>query len=147
MHVRGLENYRAAGSRVVIVAEPPIVFRRPLIAAFLPDSPSFAIHTAQAKKWWVKPFLNAVDTFPVDVQSPYAVKRMVEAVRDHDRKLMIFPEGRLTRTGALMKVYEGAGLGRRQGARPHSADLASTAGGFPISARWRAAFTGAGFPR
>ena len=43
-------------------------------------------------------------------RSPYALKRMIEAVRDHDRKLMIFPEGRLTRTGALMKVYEGAGL-------------------------------------
>ena len=51
-----------------------------------------------------------VQTFPVDVQSPYAVKRMVEAVRDHGRKLMIFPEGRMTRTGALMKVYEGAAL-------------------------------------
>ena len=44
------------------------------------------------------------------MQSPYSVKRMVEAVRDHGRKLMIFPEGRMTRTGALMKVYEGAAL-------------------------------------
>ena len=81
-----------------------------LIAAYLPDSPSFAIHTAQAAKWYFKPFLAAVDTFPVDVQSPYSVKRMVEAVRDHGRKLMIFPEGRMTRTGSLMKVYEGAAM-------------------------------------
>ena len=81
-----------------------------LIAACLPDSPTFAIHTAQAAKWYVRPFLAAVQTFPVDVQSPYSVKRMVEAVRDHGRKLMIFPEGRMTRTGALMKVYEGAAL-------------------------------------
>ncbi len=51
-----------------------------------------------------------VETFPVDVQSPYSVKRMVEAVRDHGRKLMIFPEGRMTRTGGLMKVYEGAAM-------------------------------------
>ncbi|HEX3996788.1 MAG TPA: acyl-[ACP]--phospholipid O-acyltransferase [Acetobacteraceae bacterium] len=108
--VRGLENYRAAGSRVVIVSNHQSYFDACLIAAFLPDSPTFAVDTGQFKKWWAKPFLNAVDTFPVDAQSPYTLKRMIEAVRDHDRKLMIFPEGRLTRTGALMKVYEGAGL-------------------------------------
>jgi acyl-[acyl-carrier-protein]-phospholipid O-acyltransferase/long-chain-fatty-acid--[acyl-carrier-protein] ligase len=108
--VRGLEHYRAAGSRVVIVSNHQSYFDACLIGAFLPDNPTFAINTAQTRRWWIKPFLKAVDTFPVDVQSPYALKRMVEAVRDHGRKLMIFPEGRLTRTGALMKVYEGAGL-------------------------------------
>jgi acyl-[acyl-carrier-protein]-phospholipid O-acyltransferase/long-chain-fatty-acid--[acyl-carrier-protein] ligase len=108
--VRGLENYRDAGPRVVIVSNHQSYFDACLIAAYLPDNPTFAINTAQANNWWAKPFLSAVDTFPVDVQSPYALKRMVEAVRDHGRKLMIFPEGRLTRTGALMKVYEGAGL-------------------------------------
>ena len=108
--VHGLENYRAAGPRVVIVSNHQSYFDACLIAAFLPDNPTFAIDTAQTRKWWVKPFLKAVDTFPVDPLSPFSLKRMVEAVRDHDRKLMIFPEGRLTRTGALMKVYEGAGL-------------------------------------
>ena len=108
--VRGLEHYRAAGQRVVIVSNHQSYFDACLIAAFLPDDPSFAIDTAQANKWWVRPFLNVVDTFPIDARSPYTVKRMIEAVRDDGRKLMIFPEGRLTRTGALMKVYEGAGL-------------------------------------
>ncbi len=110
VQVRGLENYKAAGDRVVIVANHQSYLDACLIAAYLPDSPTFAIHTAQAAKWYFKPFLAAVETFPVDVQSPYSVKRMVEAVRDHGRKLMIFPEGRMTRTGALMKVYEGAAL-------------------------------------
>ena len=110
MQVRGLENYKAAGDRVVIVANHQSYLDACLIAAYLPDSPTFAIHTAQAAKWYFKPFLAAVETFPVDVQSPYSVKRMVEAVRDHGRKLMIFPEGRMTRTGALMKVYEGAAM-------------------------------------
>lgn len=111
-HVRvtGLENYRAAGDRVVIVANHQSYLDACLIAAYVPDGPTFAIHTSQVAKWYFKPFLAAVQTFPVDVQSPYSVKRMVEAVRDHGRKLMIFPEGRMTRTGALMKVYEGAAL-------------------------------------
>jgi acyl-[acyl-carrier-protein]-phospholipid O-acyltransferase/long-chain-fatty-acid--[acyl-carrier-protein] ligase len=108
--VRGLENYKAAGERVVIVANHQSYLDACLIAAYVRDSPTFAIHTAQAAKWYFKPFLAVVDIFPVDVQSPYSVKRMVEAVRDRGRRLMIFPEGRMTRTGALMKVYEGAAL-------------------------------------
>jgi acyl-[acyl-carrier-protein]-phospholipid O-acyltransferase/long-chain-fatty-acid--[acyl-carrier-protein] ligase len=108
--VRGMENYAAAGPRVVIVSNHQSYLDACLIAAFLPDNPTFAINEAQTRTWWVRPFLAAVDTFPVDQHSPFSIKRMVEAVRDHGRKLMIFPEGRLTRTGALMKVYEGAGL-------------------------------------
>jgi acyl-[acyl-carrier-protein]-phospholipid O-acyltransferase / long-chain-fatty-acid--[acyl-carrier-protein] ligase len=110
LRVTGLENYKAAGDRVVIVSNHQSYLDAPLIAACLPDSPSFAIHTAQAAKWYFKPFLAAVAIFPLNVQSPYAVKRMVEAVRDHGRKLMIFPEGRMTQTGALMKIYEGAAM-------------------------------------
>jgi acyl-[acyl-carrier-protein]-phospholipid O-acyltransferase / long-chain-fatty-acid--[acyl-carrier-protein] ligase len=110
VQVHGLVNYQATQGRVVIVANHQSYLDGPLIAAFLPDGPTFAIHTAQAAKWYFKPFLAAAETFPVDVQSPYAVKRMVEAVRDRGRKLMIFPEGRITSTGALMKVYEGAAM-------------------------------------
>ncbi|HVC63561.1 MAG TPA: acyl-[ACP]--phospholipid O-acyltransferase [Acetobacteraceae bacterium] len=110
LRISGLENYHAAGDRVVIVANHQSYLDAPLIAACLPDSPSFAIHTAQAAKWYFRPFLAAVDTFPLNVQSPYAVKRMIEAVRDHGRKLMVFPEGRMTHTGALMKIYEGAAM-------------------------------------
>jgi acyl-[acyl-carrier-protein]-phospholipid O-acyltransferase/long-chain-fatty-acid--[acyl-carrier-protein] ligase len=108
--VNGVENYRAAGDRVVIVANHLSFADACLIACYLPDSPTFAVHTRMAGKWWARPFLSAVDIFKVDVQSAYSVKAMVEAVRDQGRKLMIFPEGRLTNTGALMKVYEGAGV-------------------------------------
>ena len=108
--VNGIENYRAAGDRVVIVANHLSFADACLIACYLPDSPTFAVHTRMAGKWWARPFLSAVDIFKVDVQSAYSVKYMVEAVRDQGRKLMIFPEGRLTNTGALMKVYEGAGV-------------------------------------
>jgi acyl-[acyl-carrier-protein]-phospholipid O-acyltransferase/long-chain-fatty-acid--[acyl-carrier-protein] ligase len=110
VEVSGLENYRAAGDRVVIVSNHTSYLDASLIAAFLPDSPVFAIHSKQMEKWWVRLATSAVSTFPVDLQNPYAIKGMVESVRDRGQKLMIFPEGRLTKTGALMKVYEGAGL-------------------------------------
>ncbi len=48
-------------------------------------------------------------TFPVEMDSPYAVKRMAEFLRDGG-KLVLFPEGRLSRTGAQMKLFEGTGF-------------------------------------
>ncbi|MGE0222398.1 MAG: acyl-[ACP]--phospholipid O-acyltransferase [Acetobacteraceae bacterium] len=110
LEVRGLHHYASAGDRVVIVANHQSYLDAAVIAACLPDAPSFAIDMNRAREWWVRPFLVFVETFAVDTQNPYSVKRMIEAVRDQGRKLMIFPEGRLTRTGTLMKVYEGAGL-------------------------------------
>ena len=48
-------------------------------------------------------------TFPVDTDSPYAVKRMAEHLQAGG-KLVLFPEGRLSRSGALMKLFEGTGF-------------------------------------
>ena len=67
--MNGLENYRAAGDRVVIVANHLSFADACLIACYLPESPTFAVHTRMAGKWWARPFLAAVDIFKVDVQS------------------------------------------------------------------------------
>jgi acyl-[acyl-carrier-protein]-phospholipid O-acyltransferase/long-chain-fatty-acid--[acyl-carrier-protein] ligase len=48
-------------------------------------------------------------TFPVETDSPYAVKRIAEYLQAGG-KLVIFPEGRLSRTGSLMKLFEGTGF-------------------------------------
>src|SRR5438105_13911228 len=48
-------------------------------------------------------------TFPVDINSAYAVKHMAEYLQKGGR-LVLFPEGRLSRTGALMKLYDGTGF-------------------------------------
>jgi acyl-[acyl-carrier-protein]-phospholipid O-acyltransferase/long-chain-fatty-acid--[acyl-carrier-protein] ligase len=48
-------------------------------------------------------------TLPVDTDSPYAVKRMAEHLNTGG-KLVLFPEGRLSRTGSLMKIFDGTGF-------------------------------------
>jgi acyl-[acyl-carrier-protein]-phospholipid O-acyltransferase/long-chain-fatty-acid--[acyl-carrier-protein] ligase len=48
-------------------------------------------------------------TFPVETDSPYAIKRVAQYLQTGG-KLVIFPEGRLSRTGSLMKLFEGTGF-------------------------------------
>jgi acyl-[acyl-carrier-protein]-phospholipid O-acyltransferase/long-chain-fatty-acid--[acyl-carrier-protein] ligase len=48
-------------------------------------------------------------TLPVDTGSPYAVKRMAEFLKGGGR-LVLFAEGRLSRTGNLMKLFDGTGF-------------------------------------
>ena len=109
VEVKNLENYQLAGERVLIIANHTSLLDGLLIAAFMPEKVTFAINTQVARKWWVRPFLSIVDAFPVDPTNPLATRALIEEIRK-DCKCMIFPEGRITVTGALMKVYEGSGM-------------------------------------
>jgi acyl-[acyl-carrier-protein]-phospholipid O-acyltransferase/long-chain-fatty-acid--[acyl-carrier-protein] ligase len=48
-------------------------------------------------------------TLPVDINSPYAVRHMAEFLNGGGR-LVLFAEGRLSRTGTLMKLFDGTGF-------------------------------------
>jgi acyl-[acyl-carrier-protein]-phospholipid O-acyltransferase/long-chain-fatty-acid--[acyl-carrier-protein] ligase len=105
----GIENYRMAGNRVLIVANHTSFLDPILLWAFLPDDVTFAIDTHIAERWWVRPGLRFAKVFPMDPMNPLSVKALTHYLKE-DRKAAIFPEGRITVTGALMKVYDGAGL-------------------------------------
>ncbi len=107
--VTGLENIPPADQRAVVVANHTSLLDGVLLAAFLPGRPTFAVDTFIARAWWVRPFLAPVETMLVDPSNPYAARDMVRAVQGGAR-LVIFPEGRITRTGGLMKVYDGSGM-------------------------------------
>lgn len=109
VEIRGLENVAKAGPRAVIVGNHVSLLDPPLLAAFLPGRPMFAVNTQVANWWWVRPFLRLVDAFPLDPTNPYAIKALIRKVEEN-RHIVIFPEGRLTATGNLMKIYDGPGL-------------------------------------
>lgn len=48
-------------------------------------------------------------TFPVEMTSPYAVREMTDFLKAGG-KLVIFPEGRISITGGLMKLFDGTGF-------------------------------------
>ncbi|GDX85477.1 hypothetical protein LBMAG43_15190 [Methylococcaceae bacterium] len=109
VEVVGLENYYNAGNRVLIVANHCSFLDPPLLAAFLPDEITFAINTHIAGKWWMKPFLGLATVFLVDPTHPMSLKNLIHYLQ-HNTKVLIFPEGRITTTGSLMKIYDGTGM-------------------------------------
>ncbi len=109
VEVTGLENYEKAGDRVLIIANHTSLLDGILLYAWLPETPTFAINTNIAAKKLFKPFLFFVDLFEMDARNPLSVKSMVKYIKQN-KKAVIFPEGRITVTGSLMKIYEGPGL-------------------------------------
>jgi acyl-[acyl-carrier-protein]-phospholipid O-acyltransferase/long-chain-fatty-acid--[acyl-carrier-protein] ligase len=109
VEVTGLKHVREAGDRVLIVANHLSFLDALLIAAYVPDELTFAIDTHIAKQRLIRFFLSLAKTYPMDPTNPLAIRALVANVK-RGEKVVIFPEGRLTVTGALMKVYEGPGL-------------------------------------
>ena len=64
--------------------------------------------TAQLS-WLHKRIMVNGRTFPVDMNSPYAVKHIAAYLHQGGR-LVMFPEGRISSTGSLMKLFEGTGF-------------------------------------
>ena len=106
VEVDGIEHARAAMPHAVIAANHASFLDGLLLGAFLPGDPIFAVDTFIAKQWWARPFLLFVNALPVDPANPLSIRAMIRAV-EAGSACIIFPEGRITTTGSLMKVYEG----------------------------------------
>lgn len=109
VEVKGLEHYQAAGTRVLIVANHTSFLDAVLLTLFLPDRLTFAVNTWVSQHWLLRFVGRFVDLFPMDPTNPLSTRSMIQYLRD-DRRAVIFPEGRITLTGSLMKVYDGPGL-------------------------------------
>ncbi|MBS1212783.1 MAG: acyl-(acyl-carrier-protein)--phospholipid O-acyltransferase, partial [Proteobacteria bacterium] len=112
-----MENFHAAGERVLIVANHASFLDPVLLWAFLPENITFAINTHIATRFWVKPALRFARVFPMDPTQPISLKTLTHHIRQN-RKAVLFPEGRITVTGSLMKIYDGAAMvAERAGAK------------------------------
>ncbi|ERI10586.1 MAG: 1-acyl-sn-glycerol-3-phosphate acyltransferase [Aneurinibacillus aneurinilyticus] len=81
----------------------------------LPDDICFVVNTEVAKQF--ASLLKLRRHITVDPMNPLSVRRMIRLVRE-GTSLVIFPEGRITRTGGLMKIYSGMGyIALKTGAR------------------------------
>lgn len=80
-----------------------------LMWAFLPWDPVFVLHPVATRGWLYKLLLKGANYVVVDPMQPSALRAAASALRSGN-SVMIFPEGRVTVTGYLMKIYDGVGL-------------------------------------
>jgi acyl-[acyl-carrier-protein]-phospholipid O-acyltransferase/long-chain-fatty-acid--[acyl-carrier-protein] ligase len=109
IEVRGLDNLHRAGHNVIIALNHVSFLDAGLALSLRSRKPIFAIDVNIARLWWVRPFLRLANALPLDPMRPMATRTLINAVKAGDA-LIIFPEGRITVTGSLMKVYDGAAM-------------------------------------
>ena len=81
-----------------------------LIGVCLDADWRFVTSSVTAETSWIhKRIMSGRRTFPVDMNSPYAVKHIAEYLQKGGR-LVLFPEGRISATGSLMKLFDGTGF-------------------------------------
>ena len=109
VEISGLDNFKNAGNRVLIVANHTSFLDPLLLWVFLPGDITFAINTHISQRWWLRPFLGLSKVFAMNPTHPISLKNLIHYLKT-DTHTVIFPEGRITVTGGLMKVYDGTGM-------------------------------------
>jgi len=94
-------------AKTLVVANHESLMDGVLLWLFLPLNATFVVHTGVARHWLYRHLLKFIPHLPVSPTSPLAMKQVLRLV-ESGTPVVIFPEGRLTTTGALMKVYDGS---------------------------------------
>ena len=100
----GIDGLRA--ERLLIIANHESFLDGLLLGVALPLNPVFVVHTGVTRSRFFRLVLSLVDYLAVDPTNPMAMKSIVKLI-ESGRPVVIFPEGRITNTGSLMKVYDG----------------------------------------
>ncbi len=104
--IKGMTTAGFNAERLLVVANHESFLDGLLLGLFLPINPVFVVHTAVANNRFFRAILLLVDYLAVDPTNPMAMKKVIRLI-EGGRPVVIFPEGRITTTGSLMKVYEG----------------------------------------
>ena len=106
--VSGVANLPKQG-KLLIIANHESFLDGLLLGLFLPIRATFVVHTTVLNHWLFRQILRLTPYLAVDPTSPLAMKKVIKLL-EAGKPVVIFPEGRITLTGSLMKVYDGPGF-------------------------------------
>ncbi|GAB4061229.1 bifunctional acyl-ACP--phospholipid O-acyltransferase/long-chain-fatty-acid--ACP ligase [Uliginosibacterium sediminicola] len=104
VQLRGDADLQA--ERLLIIANHESFLDGLLLGLWLPQNPVFIVHTGVVRNPFFRLVLLLCDYLTVDPSSPLAMKKVIRLL-EAGRPVVIFPEGRITQTGSLMKTYDG----------------------------------------
>ncbi len=96
----------ARHDRMLIIANHQSFLDGLLLGALLPVDPYWLVNTEIANQPFFKFLLKFVNHMTLDPANPFAIKQAM-ALIESGKPVGIFPEGRITVTAHLMKIYEG----------------------------------------
>ncbi|MEZ5353449.1 MAG: bifunctional acyl-ACP--phospholipid O-acyltransferase/long-chain-fatty-acid--ACP ligase [Bryobacteraceae bacterium] len=112
--LRFLFRYQVRGSvpqrppeKLLILCNHQSFLDPAFVYAYCPFDVWWITHTQIAAQWHFRIILRFFNHLVVDTASPLAMKQVIELINS-GKPVCLFPEGRLTTTGSLMKVYDGA---------------------------------------
>ncbi len=109
VEIKGEEHLHQFSERTLVVANHTSFLDAVLLYAYLPVPATFAINTYIANRWIGRVAARFANLFALDPSNPLSIRSLIRRV-EQGGCVVIFPEGRITVTGSLMKVYPGPGL-------------------------------------
>jgi acyl-[acyl-carrier-protein]-phospholipid O-acyltransferase/long-chain-fatty-acid--[acyl-carrier-protein] ligase len=98
-----------SATKTLVVANHQSFLDAAILFACLPANALWVVQTQVLQQALFRVLLKRVDHIVIDTTNPFALKSTVEVI-ESGRPVVIFPEGRVTVTGTLMKVYDGPAL-------------------------------------
>ncbi|MDQ7989590.1 MAG: AMP-binding protein [Candidatus Dactylopiibacterium sp.] len=103
-------NPQVRAERLLIVANHESFLDELLLSLFLPQRPLVVVYaSATHNRLFRLLVLRLIDYVAIDQNNPMELKSVIRLL-ETGRPVLIFPEGRVTTTGNLMKTYDGPGF-------------------------------------